>query len=147
MLQLHLSDQQFYCLLRCASYQRFDGNSAVLCFVLLSVLYHPSNQYLNISIPISTDRSLEADDNNKSKIMFLNKTNYVLTGFRLSIILRWTVVRGWHWFSFFYPPDRRHKQFSIPMMTSLSGVYILNGKLKRVNNDMQKIGSNAQKVG
>ena len=25
MLQLHLSDQQFYCLLRCGLYQRFVG--------------------------------------------------------------------------------------------------------------------------
>ena len=26
MLQLHLSDQQLYCLQRCSLYQRFDGN-------------------------------------------------------------------------------------------------------------------------
>ena len=29
MLQLHLSDQQFYCLLRCDLYHRFDSSSQV----------------------------------------------------------------------------------------------------------------------
>ena len=30
MLQLHLSDQQFYCLLRCTLYKRFDGIQKIM---------------------------------------------------------------------------------------------------------------------
>ena len=42
MLQLHLNDQQFYCLLRCDLYQRFDNIWAVLqCY--LSYIHSPKH--------------------------------------------------------------------------------------------------------
>ena len=37
MLQLHLSDQQFYCLLRCALYQRLYSNSKEKASLLISL--------------------------------------------------------------------------------------------------------------
>ena len=39
MLQLHLSDQQFYCLLKCVLYQRFDGNMHILLFCCATLWY------------------------------------------------------------------------------------------------------------
>ena len=41
MLQLHLSDQQFYCLLRCNLYQRFDSKN-MSDFVVVTVLANGS---------------------------------------------------------------------------------------------------------
>ena len=34
MLQLHLSGQQIYCILRCDLYQRFDGTHSLTCLYL-----------------------------------------------------------------------------------------------------------------
>ena len=38
MLQRHLSDQQFYCLLRCVLYSRFDGTSDLSMFIWLRMI-------------------------------------------------------------------------------------------------------------
>ena len=49
MLQLHLSDRQFYCLLRCVLYQRLDGSSYFSLYELNSlcdITTNHKNSYL-----------------------------------------------------------------------------------------------------
>ena len=34
MIQIHLNDQQFYCLLRCDLYEKFDGVNVYICIYI-----------------------------------------------------------------------------------------------------------------
>ena len=53
MLQLHMSDQQFYYLLRCALYKRFDGNNYPMCLCLLRPFFNPHAMYTHSCLSIS----------------------------------------------------------------------------------------------
>ena len=59
MLQLHLSDQQFYCLLGCGFYQRFVGNRETSAVVALDEEMQSTTQWVGLKF-ITIERNIWA---------------------------------------------------------------------------------------